>query len=506
MDHARLRLADVLTSLAVAIELGLGVPAETVQRTALVAVRLARAAGLDEGDVVAAYHLALLRYVGCTATSHHTSQVVDELALGELLVLTDEEAMPEFQRVVAATRPHVDAQEVAASFGGPAMGRHHRNHCEVAELIAIRLELGPRIVGGLTHAYERWDGLGTQQLAEGEGVSLPMRVVHVAWQVGQDSCSRGSADIAQRLQVRSGRALDPGLAALAAADVDQLVGDLGEGDLTQQVVDAEPGEPIWLSTREIDRALTCVADFADLKSPHMIGHSRRVASVARRAARAASMTGSDVDLVGRAALVHDVGRVGVQSRLLAKAGPLSRAEREQIRLHSYFTGRVFAESPVLAPVGALGAAHHERLDGSGYHRGLEASGLSGPARLLAAANHWCSLTEGRPHRPAMTDADAATALSTHAGDGEFDRRCVDAVLTSVGQRGPRTRRAAAIALTEREIDVLRLVARERTNPAIATTLGISPKTVERHVTHIYEKVGVSSRAGAAIHALENGLL
>lgn len=386
------------------------------------------------------------------------------------------------------------------------MAQHHRNHCEVAELIATRLELGPRVVGGLAHAYERWDGMSTQQLAHGEGIVLPMRVVQVAWQVGQDSCSRDASDIAQRLLDRSGRALDPELAALAADGVGALVGDLAPGDLTRQLLGIEPGEQVWLSGSGIDRAMTCVADFADLKSPHMIGHSRRVASVARGAARAASMTAVDVDLVGRAALIHDVGRVGVQSRLLAKTGPLSRAEHEQIRLHSHYTGRVFADSPVLAPVGSLGAAHHERLDGSGYHRGLEAPSLSAPARLLGVANHWCALTEGRPHRPAMTEADAATALSTQARDGELDRRCVEAVLTSVGRRGPRTRRAASIALTERETDVLRLVAREQTNPAIAATLGISPKTVERHVTHIYQKIGVSSRAGAAIHALENGLL
>lgn len=506
MDDERIRLAEVLTSLAVAIELGLGVPAETIQRTALVAVRLARAAGLDDDDVIAVYYLAILRYVGCTTTSHHTSQVVDELALGELLVLTDEEFLPEFQRVVAATRPQLDVRAIAAGFGGPEMGQHHRNHCEAGELIAKRLELGSHVVDGLTHAYERWDGMSTQQLAHGEGVSLPMRVVHVAWQVGQDSCTRGPADIAQRLQVRSGHALDPALAALAADGIEELVDDLEEGDLTQQLLDTEPGQPRWLSEGEIDRALTCIADFGDLKSPHMIGHSRRVADVARRAARAASMTAADVDVIGRAALVHDVGRVGVQSSLLSKAGPLSRAEHERIRLHSYFTGRVFADSPVLAPIGTLGAAHHERLDGSGYHRGLEASGLSAPARLLAAANHWCSLTEARPHRPAMTEAAAATALSARAAAGEFDRRCADAVLTSVGQRGPRTRRAASIALTDREIEVLRLVARERTNSSIAATLGISPKTVERHVTHIYEKTGVSSRAGAAIHALENGYL
>jgi HD-GYP domain-containing protein (c-di-GMP phosphodiesterase class II) len=271
-------------------------------------------------------------------------------------------------------------------------------------------------------------------------------------------------------------------------------------------LEAEPGDPILLRAGEVDRALTCIADFGDLKSPHMIGHSRRVADVAQGAARAASMSSADVDLVGRAALVHDVGRVGVQSSLLAKPGPLSRAEHERIRLHSYFTERIFAASPVLAPVGALGAAHHERIDGSGYHRGLRASGLSAAARLLAAGNTWCSLTETRPHRPAMTEQEASNALRAQVQEGLLDRNAVDAVITSVGHRGPWTRRTATIALTEREIDVLRLVAREHTNPSIAEALGISPKTVERHVTHIYQKTGVSSRAGAAIHALDNGLM
>ena len=197
----------------------------------------------------------------------------------------------------------------------------------------------------------------------------------------------------------------------------------------------------------------------------------------------------------------------MQSSLLAKAGPLSRAEHERIRLHSYFTERIFAANPVLAPVGALGAAHHEHLDGSGYHRGLQASGLAAPARLLAAANSWCSLTETRPHRPALTESEACNALRAQVPT----RGCWTATPSTRSPRpsgsvGPGPGAPRRIALTEREVEVLRLVAREQTNPAIAEALGISPKTVERHVTHIYQKIGVSSRAGAAIHALENGLM
>lgn len=510
MDASPVRLAHVLDSLAMAIELGLGLPAQTAQRTAVVSQRLARVAGHDDGDVVAAYYVALLCYVGCTTTSHETSQAVDELGLGDLLVVTDDEFMPELERILAVTRPPADAgaaaRALATWFSRPEMAGHHRNHCEAAELMAKRLDLGPRVVDGLTHAYERWDGMSTQRLAAGEGISLPMRVVHVAWQVGQESITRDATAIARRLRLRAGRSLDPELARLVADDIEFFLWGLDDGDLGQQLLDAEPGDPILLSGEELDRALTCIADFGDLKSPHMVGHSRRVADVAQRAARAASMSSADVDLVGRAALVHDVGRVGVQASLLAKPGSLSRAEHERIRQHSYFTERIFAASPVLAPVGALGAAHHERLDGSGYHRGLHASGLSAAARLLAAANRWCSLTETRPHRLAMAATEAGNALLAQVREGLLDRTAVDAVITSVGQRGTWTRRAAAITLTEREIEVLRLVAREQTNPSIAEALGISPKTVERHVTHIYQKIGVSSRAGAAIHALESGLI
>jgi len=510
MEPTRVRLAEILTSLALAIDLGLGVPTQTVHRTALIAVRLARAAGLDDEDIIAAYYLTILRFVGCTATAHATSQFVDELALGNILVVTDEEFILEIARSLAAVMPEAEAQAIAqqmgASFDTPERAHHHRNHCEAGELIAKRLGLGARVVDGLTHTWERWDGASTQKLAQGEEISLPMRLVQVAFQVGQDSISRGAAEIGQRVRVLAGKRLDPNLAALFAEDPEHFLADIEEMDLTQEVLDAEPGSPIWLTGEEIEIGLSAIADFGDLKSPHMLGHSRRVASVAAAAARAASMPAADVVQVSQAGLIHDIGRVGVQSSLLAKSGTLTRAEHERIRLHSYLTERIFADSPVLGPLGTVGCAHHERLDGSGYHRGLAAPALSAKARLLAAANAWCALTETRPHRQQMTEAEAATALSAQAKDGLFDRKAVDAVLTSTGQKGTHTRRAASIALSEREIEVLQHVAREETNVAIAATLGLSPKTVERHVTHIYDKLGISTRAGAAIYAMENGLL
>jgi HD-GYP domain-containing protein (c-di-GMP phosphodiesterase class II) len=218
------------------------------------------------------------------------------------------------------------------------------------------------------------------------------------------------------------------------------------------------------------------------------------------------MPAADIALLRRAALVHDIGRVGVSAGIWVKAGALSAGERERVRLHTYLTERVFADSPALQPIGALGAQHHERLDGSGYHRGLAATAQSAPARLLAVANAWCALTEPRPHRQMLTPKEASDVLAAEARTGILDGKAVDAVLTAAGQKPNRSRRAAAIALSDREIEVLRDVARQQTNKQIAKKLGISPKTVERHVTHIYDKLGVTTRAGAALYATENGLL
>ena len=511
MTTERVRLAEVLTSLALAIDLGLGTPMQTVLKTALVAVRLARAAGLAEADVSAAFYLAILRYVGCSTTSHETSFVVgDELALAELLVVTDDEVVPEFTRVLSAGKAAADAQAaVQTAFAAMASGlfiHNHRMHCEAARLFATRLGMGARVVDGLAHVYERWDGRSTQQLAQGDRISLPMRIVQVALLAAYDSTSRPAADIGAHAKVRAGNQLDPTISALLAEDPEYFLTVLDGENLTQALLDTEPDGPVWLEGTEIDTALSAIADFGDFKSPHMLGHSRRVSAVASAAARAASMSAMDVAEVGRAGLIHDVGRIGLQAQLLSKPGTLTRVEHERIRLHSYLTGRIFADCPVLAPIGTLGSTHHERLDGSGYHRGLNAAALPATARVLAAANAWCALTETRPHRPQMTKAEAASALSAQAKAGAFDRRAVDAVLTVAGQKGAKSHRAASSALSEREIEVLRLVSREQTNAAIAGALGLSPKTVERHVTHIYDKLGVATRAGAAIYALEHGLL
>jgi DNA-binding NarL/FixJ family response regulator len=165
---------------------------------------------------------------------------------------------------------------------------------------------------------------------------------------------------------------------------------------------------------------------------------------------------------------------------------------------------MFARVPSLRPVVACAAQHHERLDGSGYPHGLSGSALSLTARILAAADVYHALREARPHRPAL-DADAAVStMRDEVRDGRLDGASVDAVLRAAGHRIAR-RTALPAGLTSREVDVLVLLARGRSNPAIAAELCISRKTVSTHLEHIYAKLGVTTRTEAALYAMQQGL-
>jgi HD-GYP domain-containing protein (c-di-GMP phosphodiesterase class II) len=177
---------------------------------------------------------------------------------------------------------------------------------------------------------------------------------------------------------------------------------------------------------------------------------------------------------------------------------------EQVRLHPYHTERCLSRSPFLAALAPVAAAHHERLDRSGYHRGSAGADLTMPARLLAAADVFRAMCEPRPHRPAPGPERAAEALTAEANAGRLDPHAVTAVIEAAGQRAPRMARPAG--LTEREAEVVAMLARGLQTRQVAHELGISVKTADRHVQNAYGKIGVSTRAAATLFAMEHGLL
>ncbi len=305
---------------------------------------------------------------------------------------------------------------------------------------------------------------------------------------------------------RAGKVYDPAISAAFCRLAGQLFDGLDTSSTWETLLDTEPGPRPRLSQAQLDTATEAIAAFADLKSTYTVGHSSGVAELAVRAANRCRMSSADVTALRRAALVHDVGRVGVSILIWDKPGPLTHGEWERVRLHPYLTERIFARSAPLSDIGSLAALHHERLDGSGYHRSLGAPSLSHAARLLAAADVYHALCEPRAHRPARTPEEAARELRAQVRSGKLDGDVVAAVLDAAGHPVRPSRHEWPAGLSEREVEVLRLLVRGLSNRQVADILCISPKTVGHHVQHIYDKIGVSTRAAAAVFAMENGLI
>jgi HD-GYP domain-containing protein (c-di-GMP phosphodiesterase class II) len=183
---------------------------------------------------------------------------------------------------------------------------------------------------------------------------------------------------------------------------------------------------------------------------------------------------------------------------------LGSGEWERVRLHAYYSERILASSDVLAPVAALAGTHHERLNGAGYHRGTSGAGLSTGARILSAADVFHAMGEPRPHRPALTADEIRAEMNAMCADGWLDAQAVAAVFEAAGEEAPVLERPGG--LTEREVEVLRLIARGATKKTVAEALFISPSTAHTHVVHIYEKLGLNTRAGVALYAMEHGLV
>ena len=504
------RLAELLAALSLVTDLARGRPPEEAMRACLLATRLARIEGLREPEAAAVHATTLLRFVGCTATSLEYAQAfggddvavrgrgdqvdatVPAEALGLLWGLGDGSAPLARVRLLAHALPR--ARRVT--------GEGARADCEVAASMARRFGLDDAVEAALWAIFERWDGRGGPNGLRGEQIPLAARFAAVAYAAVIFAGAGADAALAT-VRRWSGRILDPGLAGTFTRHGRDLLEDLGRvEDPYVAVVAAEPGLRRSVTERQLDQVARGFADVVDLKSPYLHGHSSGVAELAEAAGRLLGMREPEAVALRRAGLFHDLGRAGVPTGCWDKPGPLSRSEWEQVRLHPYHTERILGRAPMLAAVGRLAGAHHERLDGSGYHRGTPAQLLGMDARVLAAADVYQALVSERPHRPAHPPAQAAGALEAEPG---LDREAVAAVLEAAGHR-PARRRSFPAGLTGREVEVLRLLVRGRSERQIAAELVIAASTVHTHIVHIYEKAGVSTRAGAAVFAMEHGLI
>jgi HD-GYP domain-containing protein (c-di-GMP phosphodiesterase class II) len=508
------RLSELMAAWSVAIDVGQAAPLETGLRVCSRAVRLAQHTGADPGEQRRVYYLALLRHIGCTAANPELAGLLgDEQAFragfGTLDVSSARALLPYLLRFTVGGLPVAARAAAFLRLTGSVGVLQASGHavCEVARMLIDRLgfddELRDHLRQDVAMVYERYDGKGHPDRIDGDRISSAAQIVHLAEAVTVHVAMVGEDGALAMLGERRGRAFRPDLVDAFVEEAGPLLAE--PVDAWAEVLAAEPGGAPVLGPAAVDDVLTAFADFVDLKSPYTSGHSRSVAALAGDAARLCGLPADDVAAVRRAGWIHDAGRLSVSVAVWDRAGPLVRDELEQVRLHPYVTERVFSRSPALSPVAALAGRHHERVDGSGYHRAQHGRDLSRPQRILAAADVYAALVTGRAYRTALPPADAATTLRDEVRAGRLDGDAVDAVLSAAGHPG-RRRQAAVAGLTGREVEVLRLVARGMSNAAIARELVLSRKTVEHHVEAVYAKLGVHSRSAATLLAMQQGLL
>jgi len=509
---AEVRLAELVAALSLGVDLGFGQPMEHVLRECLIALRLADQLGLDDTERSTVYYTALLVNVGCHSDAHEQAKWFgDDIALRSGKYDHDVRSLraaAATMRLVGSGTPPLHRFRVGIELvisGRRDLDGMIARHAAFARALAERLGLALAVQDAVIASYEQWDGRGWPTGLAAEQIPVAARLTHFAEFI-EVAHRVGGIEAALALAARQATSqFDPALSALLHDDPAGILGDLDSAHTWMAVIEAEPALRMTVSGDGFDDALLAIADFVDLKSPYTIGHARAVADIAATTAERLGLPREEQTQLRRAALVHDLGRLGVSNAIWDKPGTLGAGEWERVRMHPYLTEPMLYQSEALATLAAVAVQHRERLDGSGYPRGLAGSSISRPARVLAVVDAYQSMRELRPHRPALSAEEAATELRADVRAGKLDSEAVDAVLAAAGHSVARRHEWPA-GLTTREIDVLRLLARGLSSKQIATQLVITPKTARNHIEHIYAKIDTSSRVGASLFATEHGLV
>lgn len=514
-------LAELLCALSYATGLGLGDRIDHGLKSAYVGLRIADALGLAAEDREAVYYGALLKDVGCTACAAGFSAFFpdDELVPRLDFMLVDPASIGSMvgwlSRNVALDRRLPERVGKLLSFVarcGAVIKESMTGHCEVAETFARRLGFPEGVQRAVRFQLERWDGKGMAYGLTGDESPIAARILHAAQTLELTQSIGGRSAATALARERRGTRFDPLVvdAFLALSERADFWSPLEQEDAGESILSMRPPTIAERSTEEqVDEVCEALAAFTDIKARETWHHSRAVAELAVDIGRQMGLNSGELTRLRRAALVHDLGNVAVPFAIVAEAEGESLSERhfEQARLHPYYTQRILERVAPLSELAEAAAAHHEWMNGRGYHRQLAGDQIPLNGRVLAVADAYENLTRqpGAPQDP----RERAARLRPLVGD-RFDAQCYEALAAAVtGSRAAPASPGRARhpgGLSEREVEVLRLLAQGLSNPQIAQALVVSKKTVEHHLEHIYNKLGISSRTAAVVFAVQYGLV
>jgi HD-GYP domain-containing protein (c-di-GMP phosphodiesterase class II) len=430
-----LRLSELIGALSFALDITEGQPAGHAARSCVIGVRFANHLGLSEAERFSLFYALLLKDCGCSSIGSQVAELYghdDQAVKSTLRAIDHRKPIAVLGHAIRNTEPGGGPVARARRFAGllrnGASSARELNtiRCDRGADIARMVGLDERGVDGIRSVNEHWDGGGIPEGIAGEQIPLLARVMGIAQAVEVELTRGGPEHALEVLGSRAGTWFDPSLVAdlvLAASAPDFWEGLDGAHDVHAVLAPLEPGDRLIVADEtRLDRVAEAFARVIDAKSPYTARHSDGVARFAVLIAERLDFDPHDVRDLRRAGLLHDIGKLGVSSRILDKPGKLDDEEWKQMRRHPEFTARILGQVEQLRDLAAMAAAHHERLDGRGYHLGLTAAQLSPSARVLAVADVAEALSADRPYRVGLAPdvvldiigKDAGTALDADA--------------------------------------------------------------------------------------------
>ncbi len=433
---AQIRLAEIIEALSHALDLTEGQPPGHCIRCCFIGTRIGKALGLPEEALRDLYYTLLLKDLGCSSNAARICELylADDLKFKRDFKLVD----GSFPQILKFVLSHTGMEAgLAERFrgllnifknGGEISTSLIHTRCQRGAEIAKQMRFSEEVAHGILDLDEHVDGGGQPQGLKGNDIHIFARIALMAQVIDVFFVNVGPEAALAEVRKRSGTWFDPALVALfETLATPVFFAELGADGLERYVLALEPGRQAIMADEDyLDDIAAGFARVIDAKSPYTSGHSDRVALFTDLIAEEMAMPPAERRRLKRAALLHDIGKLGVSNGVLDKPGRLEGEEWEQMKRHAEFSEMILSRIEVFSDLALIGGAHHEKLDGTGYPRGLKGDEISFETRIVATADVFDALTADRPYRAAMPVEKALSILWEGAGR-HHDEACIAAL-------------------------------------------------------------------------------
>ena len=443
LPAAELKLSELIASLSYALDITEGQPPGHCVRACWIGMHIGGQAGLPDHQLWELYYTLLLKDLGCSSNAARICE----------LYLTDDLNFKRDYKTVGDSLPQVLGfvlkhtglkAGLAERFrsvmtilrDGPEIARELvATRCQRGADIARLLRFPEGVAEGIYSLDEHFNGNGKPARLAGEAIPLYSRIALLAQVIDVFHTESGREGALKEARARVGQWFDPALvqAFEQAAQADAFWSVLGGAGIDEAVAKLQPpggGRQHALDDDYLDDIATAFGQVVDAKSPYTSGHSARVALYTDMIGEALGLSMERRRWLKRGALLHDVGKLGVSNSVLDKAGALDRAEWDAVKLHAEFTETILGRIGAFRELAAIAGAHHERLDGSGYPRGLAAEEIRIETRIITTADIFDAITASRPYRGAIPIPQALEMMQKTVGTA-LDPDCYDALVRAV---------------------------------------------------------------------------